>query len=86
LEWDGSSSGEINVQTQTFGQAAPIWLQLIRNGSSITGAYSTDDSTWTTVGTATLTGSTTNEDVGMFSVSHNAGVLGVATFSNFSNA
>ena len=86
LEWDGSSAGVINQQGTTYNATAPIWLQLIRNGNSITGRYSTNDSTWTTVGTPTLTGATTTEDVGMFSVSHNPGVLGVATFSNFSNS
>jgi regulation of enolase protein 1 (concanavalin A-like superfamily) len=87
LQWDGSSSGKLNeLDSVAAGTTAPIWLRLIRSGTGITGEYSTNDSTWTTVGTATLTGSDTTEDVGMFSVSHDAGILGQATFSSFSTS
>lgn len=84
LFWDNSSSGYLNQVVSTGGTpAAPIWLRLTRSGTSVTGAYSTNDSTWTTVGTQTLTGSATTEDVGMFSTSFDAGLMGQASFANF---
>jgi regulation of enolase protein 1 (concanavalin A-like superfamily) len=87
MQWDDSSSGLMNSEvTADSGAMAPIWLRLSRSGSSITGYYSTNDSTWTAVATETLTGSDGTEDVGMFSCSHNAGVEGQATFSNFSTS
>jgi regulation of enolase protein 1 (concanavalin A-like superfamily) len=86
LQWDNDSSGGLN-EGDTAGTGgsttAPIWLRLTRNGTSVTGYYSTNDSTWTSVGTATLTGSETTEDVGMFADSQDSGVVGQSTFSNF---
>jgi regulation of enolase protein 1 (concanavalin A-like superfamily) len=86
LLWDGDSSGYLdNVTTAGSGSVnAPIWLRLTRSGNTVTGAYSINDSTWTTVGSATLSGANTTEDAGMFSTSFDASVMGHATFSNFS--
>ena len=44
---------------------------------------SADGTTWTTVGTATLTGANSTLDAGMFSTAH-AGSIGTANFSQFS--
>ncbi len=89
LQWDNDSSGGVN-QGDSAGTGgtttAPIWLRLSRSGTSVTGYYSTNDSTWSSVGTATLTGSTSTEDVGMFADSQNGGAMGGATFSNFSTS
>lgn len=85
LLWDNDSSGYLN-QVVTAGNgsvSAPIWLRLIRSGTSVTGYYSANDSTWTTVGTATLTGSNATEDVGMFATSFDAPLMGQASFANF---
>ena len=85
LLWDNDSSGYLN-QVDTAGNgtvSAPIWLRLTRSGTSITGYYSANDSTWTTVGTATLTGSNATEDVGMFATSFDAALMGQASFANF---
>ncbi|BBC36598.1 hypothetical protein SGFS_078920 [Streptomyces graminofaciens] len=50
---------------------------------SVTGSYSADGTTWTTVGTATLTGANSTLDAGVFSTAH-AGSIGTASFSQFS--
>lgn len=84
LQWDGSSSGYLNdYTTAATGTTAPIWLRLVRDGTSVTGEYSTDDRTWNTVATETLTGSNATEDVGMFTTSHLTSTVGQATFSGF---
>jgi len=61
----------------------PVWLRLVRSGASITGSHSANGTTWTTVGTVTLTGANSTEDAGMFSTAH-AGTPGTASFSQFS--
>jgi regulation of enolase protein 1 (concanavalin A-like superfamily) len=88
LLWDNDSSGYLNQETSVGSGSitAPIWLQLTRSGSTVTGAYSTNDSTWTTVGSATLTGANSTEDVGMFGTSFQSGLIGQSTFSNFTVA
>jgi regulation of enolase protein 1 (concanavalin A-like superfamily) len=86
LQWDDSSSGTLNSAAGGGSATAPIWLKLTRSGTTVTGYSSTNDSTWTTVGSATLTGSASTEDIGMFSDSQSAGNLGSATFANFSTA
>ena len=63
----------------------PIWLKLVRQGTSVTGYWSTDGHTWIEVGQPyTLTSPTV--DVGMFVTSTNNGVLNTATFSHLSIA
>lgn len=85
MQWDDSSSGYLNsYTTAATGTTAPVWLRLIRSGTSVTGEYSTNDSTWNTVATETLTGSNSTEDVGMFTTSHLTSAVGQATFSGFS--
>ncbi len=84
LQWDDDSSGDLNDSDGVSGVSAPIWLRMTRSGTSLTGYYSTNDSTWTSVGTLTLTGSDATEDVGMFADSQTESALGGATFSNFS--
>ena len=59
------------------------WLRLIRSGTTITAYTSADGSTWTQVGTATIT-LTDPVTVGMFTCAHNSGALDTATFDNLS--
>jgi hypothetical protein len=88
LQWDDDSSGYLNTYVSAdSGATAPIWLRLTRSGSggsTVTGYYSTNDSTWTEVGSATLTGANSTEDVGIFACSHDTGVESLVDFSNFS--
>ncbi|MER5217689.1 DUF1349 domain-containing protein [Streptomyces sp. NPDC002838] len=85
LSSDSNGDGYLDTNTIKTGSAtvAPVWLRLVRNGTSVTGSYSADGTTWTTVGTATLTGANSTLDAGMFSTAH-AGSIGTATFSQFS--
>ncbi|WP_105967788.1 DUF1349 domain-containing protein [Streptomyces geranii] len=85
LSYDSNSDGYLDTNVLKTGTAAiaPVWLRLVRSGTSVTGSYSADGTTWTTVGTATLTGANTTLDAGMFSTAH-AGTIGTANFSQFS--
>jgi regulation of enolase protein 1 (concanavalin A-like superfamily) len=85
LSSDSNGDGYLDTNTIKTGSAtvAPVWLRLVRSGTSVTGSYSADGTTWTTVGTATPTGANSTLDVGMFSTAH-AGTIGTANFSQFS--
>jgi len=48
---------------------APRWLRLTRSGDTVTGAESADGTTWTTVGTAKLTGLPSTVEAGLFATS-----------------
>ena len=89
VQWDSTGSGMLDSNSAPSnsgsGTAAyPTWLKLVRSGDTYTGYYSTDDSNWTLVGTATAPGATATQDVGMFTSSHSAGTVGEADFTDFS--
>jgi hypothetical protein len=87
LEWDNNGGDYINSVTPANGtipESLPVYLELVRNGSTYTGYYSYDGSSWLTVGSATLTGQAATQDAGMFLTSHAAGQPGQATFNGFS--
>jgi len=87
LEWDGNGGTSINSVTPANGTIAdtvPVYLRLvIAAGGTYTGYYSTDDSTWTEVGTATVPGQNATQDAGLFMLSHSTGSDGLVDFSGF---
>ncbi len=83
LEWDDNGGTYIDNVTPANGtipESLPVWLQLVRNGSSYTGYYSLDGSDWLAVGTATVPGQAATQDAGLFVTSAAAGDPGQATF------
>ncbi|HSX34436.1 MAG TPA: Ig-like domain-containing protein [Candidatus Saccharimonadales bacterium] len=61
----------------------PYWLRLVRSGNTITASKSTNGTTWTSMGSASITmGSTVY--IGLAVTSHANGTLGTATFDNIS--
>jgi regulation of enolase protein 1 (concanavalin A-like superfamily) len=66
--------------TYTFPNA---WLKLTRTGSTVAAYTSADGSTWTQVGTTTIS-MTDPVTVGLFVTSHNAGSLNTSTFDKVS--
>ncbi|GAA2251498.1 hypothetical protein GCM10010430_38200 [Kitasatospora cystarginea] len=89
LQWDSTGSGQLDSNSapanQGSGKAAyPSWLKLVRSGSTYTGYYSTDGTSWTQVGSATLPGVAATQDVGLFTSSHSEGTRGEADFTGFS--
>jgi hypothetical protein len=87
LEWASGGGDFIDSVTPANGtipESLPVYLELVRSGSTYTGYYSYDGASWLTVGSATLTGQAATQDAGMFLTSHAAGQPGQATFNGFS--
>jgi regulation of enolase protein 1 (concanavalin A-like superfamily) len=57
------------------------WLKLTRTGSTITAYSSADGTTWTQVGTTTIS-LTDPVTIGLFNCAHNGSALNTATFDN----
>ncbi len=87
LQWqDAATPGYLDQMTQATDHSlkAPIWLRMVRDGSQLTGFYSTDGTAWTQVGSPiTLTGAATDEDAGMIATAHSPSATGEADFSGF---
>ena len=79
------------IHLQTTGQhdisggtvATPIWLKLTRTGSTFTAYRSANGTTWTRIGSQTVTMAGPAR-AGLFVTSHNAGALNTTTFTNVS--
>ena len=76
-------AGQDSVSTPGPAGTAPGWVKLERRGTTITAYSSTDGSTWTTVGTQTLT-LPSSFYVGLADSSHNTTQLATAVFDNVS--
>jgi alpha-galactosidase len=86
LEWDDNGGlyiDSVSPPNGTITATAPLYLRLVRSGDTYTGSWSTDGTTWQSVGSATVPDQATTQDAGVFVVSHTSGVPGVATFSGF---
>jgi hypothetical protein len=86
LEWNDNGGTYIDNVTPANGTipaSLPVWLRLVRDGSSYTGYYSLDGSDWLAVGTATVPGQAATQDAGMFVTSSAAGNPAQATFNDF---
>ncbi|HKT81070.1 MAG TPA: phospholipase D-like domain-containing protein, partial [Vicinamibacterales bacterium] len=69
-------------QTSYLGggfKTPPTWVRLQRTGSTVTAAYSSDGSSWTTIGSTSL--STSNIEAGLIVCSH-ASTASTSTFDN----
>ncbi|MDH6110170.1 hypothetical protein P3T36_006666 [Kitasatospora sp. MAP12-15] len=91
LQWDSTGSGQLDSNSAPsdsgLGAASyPTWLKLVRTGSSYTGSYSTDGTTWTTVGSATVPDVAATQDAGVFMTAHNngGGTTGEVDFDSLS--
>jgi regulation of enolase protein 1 (concanavalin A-like superfamily) len=77
-----ATTGGTSASTAVTG-AAPVWLRLVRSGSTFTASRSTNGTSWTQIGTATISmGSSIY--VGLAVTSHNASQRATATFTNVS--
>jgi enterochelin esterase-like enzyme/regulation of enolase protein 1 (concanavalin A-like superfamily) len=82
LTWQyRSTTGGTTSTSSTPGQAVPCWVKLVRSTTTFTGSYSVNGTTWTPLGSATITmGSVVY--VGLAVSSHTTSALCTATFDN----
>ncbi len=83
LDWDANGDGQLDSQDSTGTAAYPSWLKLVRDGTTYSGYYSTDDTTWHLVGTVTLPTAAATQDVGLTATSHAPGTTGEVDFDDF---
>ncbi|MCH6259096.1 discoidin domain-containing protein [Puniceicoccaceae bacterium K14] len=77
-----STSGS-STENRAAGVTAPRWVRLTRSGNTFTAAYSSNGSSWTTLGSDTISMSS-NVYVGLCVTSHNDGTVCTAQFDNLS--
>jgi len=78
-----TSTGGGTSSNLVSGLSAPCWVELAQSGSTFTGYYSPDGTTWTQVGTATISMGAMEYPGLAFCNNGNTG-LGMATFDNVS--
>ncbi len=76
----GSGSGT----TQVLGQTVPIWVKMVRSGSSFSSWYSPDGTNWTQIGATQTITMSNNVYAGLCLSSHTAGSIAEATIDNVS--
>ncbi|MFB7496369.1 NEW3 domain-containing protein [Streptomyces sp. NPDC056161] len=86
LDWDSNGDGQLDSQDSTGTATYPSWLKLVRKGTTYSGYYSTDNSTWNLVGTTTLPTAAPTQDVGLTATSHAAGTTGETDFDSFTTS
>jgi hypothetical protein len=86
LDWDSDGDGKLDSQDSIGTAAYPSWLKLVRNGTSYSGYYSTDDATWNLVGSITVPTAAATQDVGLTQTSHASGTTGEADFDGFTTS
>jgi len=79
-----SATAGSTTTSSSSGHAVPVWLKLVRHGSTITGYYSTNGTTWTQQSSATVTLAGSTALVGLAVTSTNTSTLSTATFDNLS--
>jgi phosphatidylserine/phosphatidylglycerophosphate/cardiolipin synthase-like enzyme len=78
-----AATGGVTTNTSGGAGTAPNWVAIVRSGTTFSAYGSTDGSTWTLVGSETISmGSTVY--VGLALTSHRDGTLASATFTNVS--
>jgi len=76
-----NSTGGTSASMAGANATPPKWVRVRRSGSTFTGFTSSDGSTWTTVGSTSIT-MATDTFIGLAVTSHNDGTLCTGTFTN----
>jgi HKD family nuclease len=80
MQWRPSTGGS-TLNATGSASAPPRWVRLVRSGNVITGYESADGTTWTAVGSQTIS-MTSNVFVGLAVTSHTTAAATVATITN----
>jgi endo-1,4-beta-xylanase len=83
VTWQYRSSDGGSCNNNTASGGAPYWIKLARSGTKFTGYCSANGTTWTQVGSTTLTNISTAY-IGLAVTAHNNSYLCAATFDNVS--
>jgi regulation of enolase protein 1 (concanavalin A-like superfamily) len=78
-----ASSGASTTLVTYGAQVAPAWMRLSRSGSTVTAAVSANGSTWTTLGSTSVT-IPASAYMGLAVTSHDVNTLNTSTFDNVS--
>jgi regulation of enolase protein 1 (concanavalin A-like superfamily) len=81
FSYRSTSGGSVVVATYYSAATTGIYIRLVRSGSTFTGQYSTDGTTWTTLSSATVTMST-NALAGLTLAAANTYTTNTDTFAN----
>jgi len=88
VQWDANGDGRLESNSAPAGEGLgtasyPSWLKLVRSGTTFTGYYSTDGTTWITIATVSVPSAAATQDVGIFMTSHSSGTIGKVDFDQF---
>ncbi|WP_246531058.1 alpha-N-acetylglucosaminidase [Streptomyces bathyalis] len=86
LSYDSDGDGTLDRYERVTGVAAPVTLRLTRDGRTFQGELSTDEgANWRSVGTVTVPGVLSQQDVGMFMSATNGGtgIRGTVEFGDW---
>jgi hypothetical protein len=81
FQWRPTAGGTPG-NVQVTGVAAPAWVKLTLSGSSFTGFYSTNGTTWTQVGSTQTITMASPVEAGLAVTAHDNTQLATATFTN----
>ncbi|MBB5890151.1 alpha-galactosidase [Kutzneria kofuensis] len=84
LDWDSDGDGLLDQQASVASAVYPAWLKLVRSGTTFSGYYSTDGTTWNLVGTGDVPSAAATQDVGVYAISHAPRTTAEVDFSGFS--
>ncbi len=83
FQWRSSDGGSTS-QAALTGIAGPIWLKVVRTGNEFSAFYSSDNTTWTQIGSAQTVNLTPTALAGLLSSSNAANQTATANLSNVS--
>jgi hypothetical protein len=82
FQWRASDGASAQSSNSVSGLKAPIWLRMVRSGSSFSAYYSTNGSSWTQIGSTETITMPTVALVGLGTSSTNTGELSLASYTN----
>jgi hypothetical protein len=91
MQWDADGDGRLDSGTAPNGSGVgkpvlPSWIRLARSGTTYTGYYSTDGTTWTRLSTANVPSAAATQDVGLFGTAGNPGYPSEDDFADFTTS
>jgi endo-1,4-beta-xylanase len=84
ITWQYRLMAGNGCNNNTTSGSPPYWVKLVRSGNVFTGYCSPNGTTWTQLGSATLTNVTSTAYIGLAVSSHNSSSLCAAMFDNVS--